>query len=60
MGYEIDCHGKFGDRESEGKALLETDSLIFRGRNLRFEIAFAEITALEARKGHLVITTNRG
>lgn len=31
MGNELKWHAKFGKQQSEGRALLETNEIIFRG-----------------------------
>ncbi|MGA2421601.1 MAG: hypothetical protein ABSG69_16105 [Candidatus Acidiferrum sp.] len=52
MGNEITCTVKFGKQRSEGKALLETNELIFRG-DFRLRIPFAAMKSVEAVKGEL-------
>jgi hypothetical protein len=52
MGLEAGCRVRFGDQASEGRALLETAELIFRG-DFRLVIPFREIDALEAADGEL-------
>ena len=52
MGNEIICAVKFGKQRSEGKALLETSELIFRG-DFRLKIPFAAMKSVEAVKGEL-------
>jgi len=42
MGNEVKCGVRFGKQESEGKALLETSEIIFRG-DFRLQIPFAKI-----------------
>ena len=42
MGNEVKCGVRFGKQESEGKALLETSEIIFRG-DFRLKIPFAKI-----------------
>jgi hypothetical protein len=54
MGQEIKCRVDFCGESSEGKALLETSELIFRGA-FRLKIPFQAITALEASKGQLSV-----
>jgi hypothetical protein len=54
MGREARCSVRFGDRVAQGKALLETDELVFRGDDgVRLRIAFKEMRAVEARDGEL-------
>ena len=52
MGQEIKCRVDFAGESSEGKALLETSEIIFRGA-FRLKIPFQSITALDASKGRL-------
>jgi hypothetical protein len=52
MGNEVLCTVKFGKQRSEGKALLETSELIFRG-DFRLRIPFAAMKSVEAVKGEL-------
>jgi hypothetical protein len=55
MGAESQCVVHFGGQRSEGKALLETDELIFRGR-FRLAIPRKSITKLDAADGTLRVT----
>ena len=55
MGYEARCTARVGRATSEGKALLETDELIFRG-DFRLKIPFTQVTAVDAAGGQLTIT----
>jgi hypothetical protein len=43
VGAEAVCRVVYGDQVSEGKALLETAELLFRG-DFRLKIPFREIT----------------
>ena len=52
MGNEIACNARFGKQESIGKALLETNEIIFRG-DFRLKIAFSEIKSAKAVNGEL-------
>jgi hypothetical protein len=54
MGLEIKCRVDFSGESSEGKALLETTEIIFRGA-FRLKIPFQAIRALEASQGRLSI-----
>jgi len=54
MGQEIKCKVVFGKDSSEGKALLETSEVLFRG-DFRLKIPFRAITKLEAVGGKLNI-----
>ena len=53
MGAEARCRAVFEGRASEGKALLETAFLLFRGPDLRLQIPFAEMEELKAQDGVL-------
>ncbi len=52
MGDEARCTVRFGGARSVGKALLETDELIFRG-DFRIAVPLNGITALDASDGEL-------
>jgi hypothetical protein len=54
MGQEIKCRVEYGKEASEGKALLETAEVLFRG-GFRLKIPFQSITAMEATGGKLKI-----
>jgi len=54
MGLEVKCRVDFTGESSEGKALLETSELIFRGA-FRLKIPFQAITALDASEGKLSV-----
>jgi len=54
MGQEIKCRVEFSGESSEGKALLETSEIIFRGA-FRLKVPFQSITAMEACQGKLTI-----
>ena len=59
MGAEAKCHLRLDGTEHEGKALLETDELLFRGdargdrRGVRLKIPLAAITGVTAASGEL-------
>jgi hypothetical protein len=59
MGQEIKCRVEFGKESSEGKALLESADVLFRG-GFRLKIPFQGITALEAANGKLKIQFAEG
>jgi hypothetical protein len=59
MGQEARCRATFGGKTSEGKALLETEELIFRG-DFRLKIPFQSITSLAATKGRLRVESPAG
>jgi hypothetical protein len=55
MGAESQCTVQFSGQRSEGKALLETDHLIFRG-TFRLQIPRKAITKADAADGSLRVT----
>lgn len=59
MGQEAKCEVRFAGKKSEGKALLETDDLIFRG-DFRLSIPLKSIRSLEAVDGVLRVTSPEG
>jgi hypothetical protein len=59
MGNELNCTARFGKEKSEGKALLETSELLFRGE-FRLKIPFASIKSAEAVDGELRLETANG
>lgn len=59
MGQEARCITRFGGVVSEGRALLESEELLFRGE-FRLRIPFREIRSLEARDGRLEVTLEEG
>lgn len=59
MGSEARCTVKCGGKTSEGKALLETDEILFRG-DFRLSIPLKEIEKVEVRGGQLRIKSGSG
>lgn len=59
MGQEANCEVRFGGKVSTGKALLETDDLIFRG-DFRLSIPLKTIQSLEAADGVLRVISPQG
>src|SRR5580700_10042558 len=59
MGQEANCEVRFGDKVSVGKALLETDELIFRG-DFRLSIPLRSIQSLDVAGGVLSVTSPAG
>ena len=49
-----------GRKTANGKALLETDELIFRGDGLRFSIPYQSILHVDAKDGTLRVTSTTG
>ena len=54
MGREAICHAKFGRESGEGKALLETDDLLFRG-DFRVKVPLRDVTAAKVKDGVLTV-----
>ena len=52
MGAEALCTGQFNRQASKGKALLETDFILFRG-DFRVKVPFSGIQELSAAEGQL-------
>jgi hypothetical protein len=59
MGSEAVCKVRFGKQESEGKALLETSEVLFRGE-FRLKIPFSTIKSAKAVNGELRLQTADG
>jgi hypothetical protein len=59
VGNEVKCSVRFGKQESQGKALLETSELLFRG-DFRLKIAFSTIKSVKAVDGELRLQTADG
>lgn len=59
MGLELPCTARLGRRISEGKALLETNELIFRG-GFRIAIPLKSARSVTASDGELTITSSEG
>jgi len=59
MGNEVKCTVRFGKEVSEGKALLETSEVLFRGE-FRLKISFASIKSAKAVGGELRLQTPDG
>jgi hypothetical protein len=54
MGQEIKCRVDFGKQSGEGRALLESTEIIFRG-TFRLKIPFQSISSMEAVDGKLKV-----
>jgi hypothetical protein len=52
MGNEILCRASLGTKRSDGKALLETDHVLFRGE-FRCKVSFRDLSKVTAREGIL-------
>ncbi len=59
MGNEASCTVRFGKQQSEGKALLETSEILFRG-DFRLKIPFSTIKSAKAVEGELRLQTADG
>ena len=59
MGQEANCKGRYQGRTAAGKAMLETDYVLFRG-DFRVKIAFRDMTSVNAARGWLEIRTAAG
>jgi hypothetical protein len=59
MGQEARCTVRYGEQVSEGKALLETSELLFRGE-FRLKIPFGAMRSVEARDGDLAVEFEDG
>jgi hypothetical protein len=59
MGNEVTCKVQFGKQQSEGKALLETSEILFRG-DFRLKIPFTTIKSAKAVDGELRLQTAEG
>jgi len=59
MGKEAVCVARYGGEKSKGKALLETNELIFRG-DFRLKVAFAALKSSRAVNGELRLETPGG
>lgn len=60
MGNELKGAVRAGKERHEGKILLETSELIFRGTDYRLKIAFGEMQEVKVSSGELRIATNDG
>jgi hypothetical protein len=59
MGSEIKCRVRFAKQTSEGKALLETNEIIFRG-DFRLKIPFRDVQSAEVTGDELQLRTAEG
>jgi len=59
VGNELNCKARFGEQRSEGKALLETSEILFRGE-FRLKIPFSKIKSAKAVDGELRLETAEG
>jgi hypothetical protein len=59
MGNEAKCVARIDGKKVQGKALLETSELIFRGAESRVKITFSEMRGVTASDGELRIKTKQ-
>ena len=59
MGNEIRCSVRTGNKTTEGKALLESSEIIFRG-DLRLKISLASLKSVTSRNGELHLQWSEG
>jgi hypothetical protein len=59
MGLETKCRAEHDGRSAIGKALLETDELVFRGE-LRFAVPLKQIESVTAKDGRLTLVWGGG
>jgi hypothetical protein len=59
VGNEATCKARFGKQQSEGKVLLETSEILFRG-DFRLKIPFSTIKSAKAVNGELRLQTAEG
>jgi hypothetical protein len=59
MGSEVECRVRYGKQKSQGKALLETSEIIFRG-DFRLKIPFATIQSVKVTDDELRVRTPDG
>jgi hypothetical protein len=55
MGAELKCKARYGKRAGEGRVLLETSEIIFRG-DFRLKIPFKEMHNISAKDGVLRVS----
>ena len=59
MGSEVQCAVRFGKQESQGRALLETSEVIFRG-DFRLKIPFETVQSAKVVGDDLQVRTSEG
>ncbi len=60
MGNEVKGTVRAGKERHQGKILLETSEIIFRGAEFRLKIPFKEMSDVSASKGELLVKTKNG
>ena len=53
MGAEAKCTATISGKKAIGKALLETDELIFRGEDVRLKIPYKSVSSIDVKDGVL-------
>lgn len=53
MGAEAKCTATISGKKAVGKALLETDELIFRGEDVRLKIPYKSVSSIDVKDGVL-------
>ena len=53
MGAEAKCTATISGKKAEGKALLETDELVFRGEDVRLKIPYKSVSSIDVKDGVL-------
>jgi len=53
MGAEAKCTATISGKKTVGKALLETDELIFRGEDVRLKIPYKSVSSIDVKDGVL-------
>ncbi len=59
MGSQAECTVEFEGKVSKGKALLESEALLFRG-DFRLSIPLKDLTAVDVNRGQLQVTSPQG
>lgn len=59
MGNELQCRVRAGGKTANGKALLETSEIVFRG-DLRLKILLSSLKSVESRDGELHLKWTEG
>ncbi len=59
MGQEVNCVARFAGKSAKGKALLESEELLFRG-DIRLKIPFGAVKSVKAADGELRIEFSEG
>ena len=59
MGLDTTCTATYKRQRSEGRALLETDHVLFRGA-FRVKVPVSSITSIKTTRGSLTLDTAEG